>query len=66
MYQRDVKGEEVRDSKAIRQANIIAHEGDALSDAMLFDRDRLPDMMEAFSCVERLRHDACTREDSFR
>lgn len=30
VYQRDVKGEGARDPEAIRQGNIIAHEGDAL------------------------------------
>lgn len=36
----DVKGvEELRNSRAIRDESLIAHEGDALSDAVVFDRD---------------------------
>lgn len=35
--------EELKGSKAIREGNIIAYEGDALGDAMLFDRDQRTD-----------------------
>ncbi|KAK3176307.1 hypothetical protein OEA41_007630 [Lepraria neglecta] len=44
VYKRDIKGmEELRGSKAIRDRNLIAHEGDALGDAVLFDRDQRTD-----------------------
>ncbi|KAL2059455.1 hypothetical protein ABVK25_000748 [Lepraria finkii] len=44
IYKRDIKGiEELKGSKAIREGNQIAHEGDALWDAMLFDRDQRKD-----------------------
>ncbi len=44
VYKRDIKGmEEVKGNKAIREGNIIAHEGDALGDAALFDRDQRTD-----------------------
>lgn len=39
VYQRDVKGGEFRDHKAIQKGNIVAHEGDALGDAMVYTRD---------------------------
>ena len=46
VYRRDVKGEEVlQGSKAIREGNGRAHEGDALGDAMLFDRNHRSDRM---------------------
>ena len=35
--------EELKGSKAIREGNIIAYEGDALGDAILFDRDQRTD-----------------------
>ena len=45
VYKRDIKGmEELKGSKAIREGNQIAHEGDALGDAVLFDRDQRTDM----------------------
>ncbi|KAL2055085.1 hypothetical protein ABVK25_004423 [Lepraria finkii] len=45
IYKRDIKGmEELKGSKAIREGNQIAHEGDALGDAVLFDRDQRTDM----------------------
>ena len=34
---------ELKGSKAIREGNLIAHEGDALGDAVLFDRDQCTD-----------------------
>ena len=44
VYKRDIKAmEELKGSKAIREGNIIAHEGDALGDAVLFDRDQRTD-----------------------
>ena len=44
VYKRDVKDmEELKGSKAIREGNSIAHEGDALGDAVLFDRDHRTD-----------------------
>ena len=48
VYKRDIKGiEELKGSKAIREGNLIAHEGDALGDALgdavLFDRDQRTD-----------------------
>ena len=40
VYTRDIKAmDELKGSKAIREGNLIAHEGDALEDAVLFDRD---------------------------
>ncbi|KAL2056070.1 hypothetical protein ABVK25_003713 [Lepraria finkii] len=46
VYKRDIKGmEELKGSKAIREGNQIAHEGDALGDAVLFDRDQRTDKM---------------------
>ena len=44
VYKRDTKGmEELKGSKAIRKGNLIAYEGDALGDAVLFDRDQRKD-----------------------
>ena len=44
IYKRDVKGEEVlQGSEAIREGNVRVYEGDALGDAILFDRDRRSD-----------------------
>ena len=44
VYKRDVKGmEEFKGSKAIYEGNIKAHNGDALVDAVLFDRDQRTD-----------------------
>ena len=44
LYKRDIKGiEELKGLKAIREGNLIAHEGDALGDAVLFDRDQRTD-----------------------
>ena len=44
VYKRDIKAmEELKGSKAIRKGNTIAHEGDALGDAMLFVRDQRTD-----------------------
>ncbi|MCJ1223396.1 hypothetical protein MMC12_000036 [Toensbergia leucococca] len=44
VYKRDMEAmEELKDSRAIREGNIIAHEGDALGDAVLFDRDQRTD-----------------------
>jgi len=44
VYKRDIKAiEELKGSKAIRKGNLIAHEGDALGDALLFDRDQRTD-----------------------
>ena len=44
VYKRDIKAMEgLKGSKAIREGNIIAHEGDALGDAVLFDRDQRTD-----------------------
>ena len=45
VYKRDIKDmEELKGSKAIREGNSIAHEGDALGDAVLFDRDQRTDL----------------------
>ncbi|KAL9026720.1 MAG: hypothetical protein Q9196_004653 [Gyalolechia fulgens] len=44
VYKRDIKVmEELKGSKAIREGNIIPHEGDALGDAALFHRDQRTD-----------------------
>ena len=44
VYKRDIKSmEELRNPRAIRNGNVVAHEGDALSDAVVFDRDRRSD-----------------------
>ena len=44
VYKRDIKDmEELKGSKAIREGNSIAHEGDALGDAVLFNRDQRTD-----------------------
>ena len=44
VYKRDIKAmEELKGSKAIRDGNLRAHEGDALGDAVLFDRDQRTD-----------------------
>ena len=44
VYKRDIQGsEEFQGSKAIREGNQIAHKGDALGDAALFDRDQRTD-----------------------
>ena len=43
-YKRDVKAiGELKGSKAIREGNLTAYEGDALGDAVLFDRDQRTD-----------------------
>lgn len=42
VYKRDVLGE-LTGSKAIQEGNSIAYEGDALGDAVLFDRDHRTD-----------------------
>ena len=39
VYQRDVKGGELGDYETIQRGNVVAHEGDALGDAMVFARD---------------------------
>ena len=40
VYKREIKDmEELKGLKAIREGNLIAHEGDALGDAVLFDLD---------------------------
>jgi hypothetical protein len=44
VYKRDIKAmEELKGSKAIREGNLRAHEGDALGDAVVFDRDQRTD-----------------------
>ena len=44
IYKRDIKAmRELKGSKAIREGNLIAHEGDAVGDADLFDRDQRTD-----------------------
>ena len=42
VYQRDVKGGEVQDPKAIQQGSIVAHQGD-LGDAILYHRNTRQD-----------------------
>lgn len=43
-YKRDIKAmKELKGSKTIREGNLIAHEGDALGDAIVFDRDQRTD-----------------------
>lgn len=40
VYKRDRKGmDEIRGSKPIRAGNALAHKGDALTDAVLFEHD---------------------------
>ena len=44
VYRRDVKQiKQYSGSRAIREGNVIAHEGDAVGDAILFDRDQRTD-----------------------
>ena len=43
VYKRDVKMEKPENSKANQEGNIVAHEGDALGDAALFQRDQRTD-----------------------
>lgn len=44
VYKRDIKGMEgIKGSRAIREGNLMAHEGDALGDAELFVRDQRTD-----------------------
>ncbi|KAL9640853.1 MAG: hypothetical protein Q9164_000011 [Protoblastenia rupestris] len=44
IYKRDIKViEKLKSLKAIREGNLIAYEGDALGDAVLFDRDQRTD-----------------------
>ena len=44
VYQRDIKGrEDIRSSKMTQQGNQKAHHGDALGDALVFDRDKRSD-----------------------
>ena len=44
VYKRDIKMERPMSSKAIKEGNISAHEGDALGDAALFQRDQRTDL----------------------
>lgn len=44
VYQRDIKGEEaLKWSKSILEGNQKAHEGDAITDAMLFEKEKRTD-----------------------
>ena len=43
LYKRDVM-KEVKISKAIHDGNLVAHEGDAIGDAVLFNRDQRTDL----------------------
>ena len=44
VYKRDIMAvEELKGSKAIQEGNMLAHEGDALGDAVLFDNDQRTD-----------------------
>lgn len=44
VYKRDIKTmKELKGSGAIRRGNLIAHQGDALGDAMVYDRDHRTD-----------------------
>ena len=40
VYQRDFKGrDDLKGSDAVKRGNMKAHEGDAVADGMIFDRD---------------------------
>ena len=44
VYKRDVQEmQELKGSKAIREGNSIAHDGDVIGDALLYDKDKRTD-----------------------
>ena len=70
IYRRDVKGEEVlQGSETIPEGNMRAHEGDALGDAILFDRDQRRDRSlyrELYGLDHTQVLEFCTDQDSLR
>ena len=44
MFKRDIKRmEQLEDSRSIREGNMVAHQGDALSDTVVFQQDQRTD-----------------------
>ena len=66
VYKREIKAE-LKGSKAIRAGNLIAHEGDALGDAVLFARDQRTDRSiyrEVYGLGYQQVLDFCTYTDN--